>query len=96
MIFFFFFFFLFGARARRARDARAEGNGEGERVPRRNGASYNFANCSKLLDSRCEEFEHVEPESVCGALTRGGSVRVRVAGSPDSRMYYNGTVTPAG
>ena len=57
------------------------------------GPSYNFANCSKLLDNRTEEFEHVPPERVIGALTRGASVRVRVAGSPCSRMYLNGTVT---
>ena len=57
------------------------------------GPSYNFANCSKLLDYRTEEFEHVQPELVIGALTRGASVRVRVAGSPESRMYLNGTVT---
>jgi len=57
------------------------------------GPSYVFANCSRLLDNHTEEFEHAEPEGVCGALTRGCSVRVRVAGSPDSRMYYNGTVT---
>lgn len=57
------------------------------------GPSYNFANCSKLLDNRTEEFEHVQPELVIGALTRGASVRVRVAGSPCSRMYLNGTVT---
>ena len=57
------------------------------------GPSYNFANCSKLLDYHTEEFEHAEPERVCAALTRGASVRVRVAGSPESRMYLNGTVT---
>ena len=57
------------------------------------GPGYNFANCSKLLDNRTEEFEHVQPELVIGALTRGASVRVRVAGSPCSRMYLNGTVT---
>ncbi len=57
------------------------------------GPSYVFANCSRLLDDHTDEFEHAEPESVCGALTRGGSVRVRVVGSPESRMYYNGTVT---
>ena len=57
------------------------------------GPSYNFANCSKLLDNRTEEFEHVPPERVIGALTRCASVRVRVAGSPCSRMYLDGTVT---
>jgi hypothetical protein len=58
------------------------------------GPSYNFDNCRKLLDYRCEEFEHVQPEKVCGALlARGSSVRVRVAGAPESRMYLNGTVT---
>ena len=57
------------------------------------GPSYNFANCSKLLDYHTEEFQHAEPELVCAALTRAASVRVRVAGSPESRMYLNGTVT---
>ena len=57
------------------------------------GPSYNFANCSKLLDYHTEEFQHAEPERVCAALTRDAGVRVRVAGSPESRMYLNGTVT---
>jgi hypothetical protein len=58
------------------------------------GPSYVFANCSRLLDFRTHEFEHAEPDLVCGALTsRGCSGRVRVAGAPESRMYYNGAVT---
>jgi hypothetical protein len=58
------------------------------------GPNYNFDNCKKLLDYHCEDFKHVEPEKVCGALlARGSSVRVRVAGSQDSRMFLNGTVT---
>jgi uncharacterized protein YegL len=58
------------------------------------GPNYNFDNCRRLLEYRCEEFEHAEPEKVCGALlARGSSARVRVAGAPESRMYLNGTVT---